>query len=250
MKSIDIFASIGDLDESLLTEALPKKRRNFRPLAVVAAVAAALAVTAGAAYLIAPEVFFTGSGVEKQIAIRTEFGGAAFAPGVVEDLIEMERRYRASDNVEELFMDFDTMAELETYLGVPLLKDPAREERGCFLTVYYKYVRMSGEDGIQIAVDYDPRGETSNLSTWIFNLRAEVASDASALTMYTDAPIYDPEIVYYEVEALGVTASVVKGMYSGQSTVATFVKDGVSYEVECHYCSVERMCAFLETLTY
>ena len=247
MKSIDIFASIGDLDESLLAEALPKKRRNFRPLAVVAAVAAALAVTAGAAYLIAPEVFFTGSGGEKQIAIRTEFGGAAFAPGVVEDLMEMERRYRASDNVEELFMDFDTMAELETYLGVPLLKDPAREERGCFLTAVCKYSNEVREDGMLVTVNYNPQDWRSNLSD--FRLYAEVAPCVSAVTMYTDAPIEDPDITCYEVEALGVTATVVKGMYNSLSTVATFVKDGVSYEVEC-ICSVERMCAFLETLTY
>ncbi|MBQ4578155.1 MAG: hypothetical protein IJA84_03735 [Clostridia bacterium] len=247
MKSIDIFASIGNLDESLLTEALPKKRRNFRPLAVVAAVAAALAVTAGAAHLIAPEVFFTGSGVEKQIATRTEFGGTAFAPGVVEDLMEMQRRYRASDNIEELFMDFDTMAELETYLGVPLLKDPARQERGCFLTALCKYSNEVREDGMLVTVNYNPQDWRSNLSD--FRLYAEVAPCVSATTMYTDAPMEVPDITCYEVEALGVTATVVKGMYNSLSTVATFVKDGVSYEVEC-ICSMERMCAFLETLTY
>lgn len=247
MKSIDIFASIGNLDESLLTEALPQKRRNFRPLAAVAILAAALTVTAGAAWLIVPEVFFTGSGVEKQIAIRTEFGGAAFAPGVLEDLMEMELRYRASGDVEDLFMDFDTMAELETYLGVPLLKDPAREERGCFLTAICKYSNEVREDGMLVTVNYNPQDWRSNLSD--FRLRAEVAPCASATTMYTDAPMEDPDITYYEVEALGVTASVVKGMYNSLSTVATFVKDGVSYEVEC-ICSVERMCVFLETLTY
>lgn len=250
MKSIDIFASIGDLDESLLTEALPKKRRNLRPLAAAAILAAALAVTAGAAYLIAPEVFYAWDGDEKQIATRTEFGGTAFAPGVVEDLMEMQRRYRVSDNVEELFMDFGTMEELETYLGVPLLKDPARVERGCFLTAICKYSNEVREDGMLVTVNYGPRDETTNLSTWKFFMYAKAAPYASAATMYTDAPIEDPDITYYEVEALGITATVVKGMYSGLSTVATFVKDGVSYEVECPACSVERMCAFLETLTY
>ena len=250
MKTENILDAMGALEESMLAESLPQKRRNFRPLAVVAAVAAALAVTAGAAYLIAPEVFFTGSGVEKQIATRTEFGGTAFAPGVVEDLMEMQLRYRASDNVEELFMDFDTMAELETYLGVPLLKDPAREERGCFLTAVCKYSNEVREDGMLVTVNYGPRGETTNLSTWKFFMYAKAAPYASAVTMYTDAPIEDPDITCYEVEALGVTATVVKGMYSGLSTVATFVKDGVSYEVECPACPVERMCAFLETLTY
>lgn len=250
MKTENILDAMGDLDEMLLTTSLPQKRRNLRPLAVAAILAAALCVTAGAAYLIAPEVFFTGSGVEKQIATRTEFGGTAFAPGVVEDLMEMERRYRASDNFEELFMDFDTMAELETYLGVPLLKDPAREERGCFLTAICKYSNEVREDGMLVTVNYGPRDETTNLSTWNFSMYAKAAPYASAVTMYTDAPMEDPDITCYEVEALGVTATVVKGMYRNLSTVATFVKDGVSYEVECPACPVERMCAFLETLTY
>ncbi len=48
MKAENMIDAIGYLDEQLLAESLPAKRRNFRPLVVVAAVAAALAVTAGA----------------------------------------------------------------------------------------------------------------------------------------------------------------------------------------------------------
>lgn len=48
MKAENMMDAIGRLDEQLLAESLSAKRRNFRPLVVVAAVAAALAVTAGA----------------------------------------------------------------------------------------------------------------------------------------------------------------------------------------------------------
>lgn len=48
MKAENMMDAIGMLDESLLAESLPKKRRNFRPLAAVAAVAAALCVTVAA----------------------------------------------------------------------------------------------------------------------------------------------------------------------------------------------------------
>lgn len=48
MKAENMIDAIGHLDEQLLSESLPAKRRNFRPLVAVAAVAAALAVTAGA----------------------------------------------------------------------------------------------------------------------------------------------------------------------------------------------------------
>ena len=36
MKAENLMDAIGNLDESLLAESLPKKRRNFRPLAAVA----------------------------------------------------------------------------------------------------------------------------------------------------------------------------------------------------------------------
>ena len=48
MKAENMIDAIGHLDEQLLAESLPAKRRNFRPLAVAAAIAAALTVTAGA----------------------------------------------------------------------------------------------------------------------------------------------------------------------------------------------------------
>ena len=51
MKAENIMDAFGRLDEGLLAESLPAKRRNFRPLMAVAAVAATLAVTAGAVNL-------------------------------------------------------------------------------------------------------------------------------------------------------------------------------------------------------
>ena len=47
MKAENMMGAIGRLDEQLRAESLPAKRRNFRPLVAVAAVAAALAVTVG-----------------------------------------------------------------------------------------------------------------------------------------------------------------------------------------------------------
>ena len=52
MKAENMIDAIGHLDEQLLSESLPAKRRNFRPLVAVVAVAAALAVTAGAVNLL------------------------------------------------------------------------------------------------------------------------------------------------------------------------------------------------------
>ena len=48
MKAENLMDAIGNLHEGLLAESLPQKRRNFRPLVAVAAVAAALTITVAA----------------------------------------------------------------------------------------------------------------------------------------------------------------------------------------------------------
>ena len=81
MKAENMMDAIGRLDEGLLAESLPAKRRNFRPLVAVAAVAAALAVTAMAVNLFGDEhwrLFYSTEAWGDQFAVQATYGGTVF----------------------------------------------------------------------------------------------------------------------------------------------------------------------------
>lgn len=72
MKAENLMDAIGMLEEGLLAESLPKKRRNFRPLVAIAAVAAALCVTVAAGTGILSDWLLEDKGKADPEEYRTE----------------------------------------------------------------------------------------------------------------------------------------------------------------------------------
>lgn len=149
MKAENMMDAIGRLDEQLLAESLPAKHRNFRPLVMVAAVAAALAVTAGAGRYLLSGWQFTDDGwvdgeqylketMEKypnldpeEVAERAERydGTYAFTMKNREAVLHLEQTALDSlygftgKGAEQLvFTDFASLEELEETLGARFLR--------------------------------------------------------------------------------------------------------------------------------
>ena len=149
MKAENMIDAIGHLDEQLLAESLPAKRRNFRPLVVVAAVAAALAVTAGAGrYLLSGWQFTDDGWVDgeqyleetmkrypnldpEEVADRAERydGTYAFTMKNSEAVLHLEqsaldRLYEFTGKGKEqlALTEFASLEDLEEVLGVRFLR--------------------------------------------------------------------------------------------------------------------------------
>ena len=243
MKAEHILDTLGTIDEALLAESLPKRRRGLRRVMVAAAVAAVLTIGVGAACLTAPELFYPTA---EQAAVRSRFGGTDFAPETVERLLEADRSLRRGD-IEGSILAFDTLEELQTWLGVGLLRSSQREEQGCFLQASGAYTEVC-EEGLGVYVHQQPRGSTFETVPFALSARLAVREDAVG-TLYSEAPEQGGSGFWYEIENLGVTALVVEGLYRPRDVVAFFVMDGIAYEAECR-ASAEALCAFLETLSY
>ncbi len=220
MKTENMIDAIGMLEEGLLAESLPKKHRNFRPFVAVAVVAAALAVTMGAAYLTAPDFFTRGD----DYAVQMEYGGVDMSAEKLQELQVYFSRQRA-EGLPPL-RHFDSFAALETDLGVDLLESPYEPAEKChylgnfdpdgdstFFVFYYPWQETSPERGLRVSVmAYVTPDEGRTIG---FQFPQELETQWSETTVY-------------EIENLKTTARIY-GDKNGAT--AWFVKDGIGYEV-------------------
>ena len=184
MKAENMMDAMGRLDEQLLAESLPAKRHNFRPLVAVAAVAAALAVTAGAGRLLLSGWQVTDKGLvdgtryleetlEKhpnldaaEVAERAERydGTYAFTMENSEAVLQLEQS--ALDSLYEftgkgaeqlVFTDFASLEELEETLRVRFLRsDLELTKADVTLRTYQLYSRTKRyeDTGYRIGGEY------------------------------------------------------------------------------------------------
>lgn len=147
MKTENILDAMGDLDEMLLTTSLPQKRRNLRPLAVAAILAATLCVTAGAGMAVFSQWTLEDKGKADPEAYRAE--AEERWPDLSEEVLEKHIRRNAEkftyrltttgnhpqleedalqrihqfleprDQYKE-FLYCDTVEEMETFFGLKL----------------------------------------------------------------------------------------------------------------------------------
>lgn len=222
MKAEHIIDAIGNLEESMLMESLPKKRRNFRPLAAVAILAAALCVTAGAAYLIAPEFFTRGD----DYVVQMEYGGVEMAPEKLQELQTFFTQERAEDRLP--LRHFDSFAALEADLGVDLLENPHDPVEKChysvdfepnghrdFFVCYYPWEKTAPVLDLQVSVMAYVTPDEGRTIGWNFPQELE--------TQWSETTVY-------ESETLDTAARIYCDKDGAQ---AWFVKDGIGYEVSC-----------------
>lgn len=247
MKAENMMDAIGMLDESLLAESLPKKRRNFRPLAAVVAVAAALCVTVGAAYLVAPEFFYYQNGDVTQFAARSEFGGATLPQDRLDHFVRVVADARAAGSYWVDYT-FDSLPEMASDLGVNLLTNDRLIDHGCCYDVSSTHPTEVSEETLLISVSYQPETALSNQYPAFVHARISANPHASG-TFYADASS-DIQTTTYHLESLDVTAAIATGVYRGGSTVAYFVKDGIAYEVETFNSNLDYMYGVLDSFHY
>lgn len=247
MKAENLMDAIGNLDEGLLVESLPAKRRNFRPLAVAAAIAAALAVTVGAGYLVIPQFFYYQNGKETQFAARTEFGGSVLSEERVDGFVTVltEAHTAGEKGVDYAF---NSLSEMEEHLDVVLLKNDRLIDRGCGYDVWSIHPSEIREDTLLITAHYQPAEALSNQYAAFVYARISTRDNAAG-TLYSEATD-DVQTYVYHIESIDVTATLATGVYRSASTVAYFVKDGIAYEVETFNNSVEYMYDILEGFHY
>lgn len=247
MKTENILDAMGALEESMLMESLPKKRRNFRPLVVVAAVAAALCVTVGAAYLVAPEFFYYQTGDETQFAARSEFGGVTLPQERLDEFVRVMSDARAAGSYWVDYT-FDSLSEMASDLGVNLLTNDRLIDHGCRYDISSTHPTEVSEKTLLISISYQPETAMSNQYPAFVHARISANANASG-TFYADAN-NDIQTTTYYLERLDVTAAIATGVYRGGSTVAYFVKDGIAYDVETFNNSIDYMCGILDSFHY
>lgn len=222
MKAEHIIDAIGNLEESMLMESLPKKRRNLRPLAAVAILAAALCVTAGAAYLIAPDFFTKGD----DYMVQMEYGGVEMSPEKLQELQTFFTQERAEDRLS--LRHFDSFAALEADLGVDLLESPHDPVEKChysvdfepnghrdFFVYYYPWEKTAPELDLRVSVMAYVTPDEGRTIGWRFPQESE--------TQWSETTVY-------EIESLDTAARIYCDKDGAQ---AWFVKDGIGYEVSC-----------------
>ena len=247
MKAENLMDAIGNLHEGLLAESLPQKRRNFRPLVAVAAVAAALCVTVAAAYLVAPEFFYYRNGDETLFAARSEFGGAILSQERLDEYIKVVADARAAGSYWVDYT-FDSLPEMVSDLGVNLLTNDRLIDHGCCYDVSSTHPTEVSEDTLLIWISYQPETAMSNQYPAFVHARISANTNASG-TFYSDANS-DIQTTTYYLERLDVTAAIATGVYGSGSTVAYFVKDGIAYDVETFNNSIDNMCGILDSFHY
>lgn len=225
MKAENMMDAMGCLDEQLLAESLPAKGRNFRPLVAVAAVAAALAVTAGAAYLIAPDFFTEGD----KYMVQMEYGGVDWPEGKAQELLARAEKQRAVSKMP--LTRFDTLEELEEDLELQLLDNDLRTQEACYYQVYGHedtridiFVYYYPWDGS--VVSYDAGELRLSIMAYVNPAAGEGIGwvlPEKKVTEWTQTSVY-------EMAHLDTAARIYCDKNGAQ---AWFVKDGIGYEVTC-----------------
>ena len=235
MKAENMIDAIGHLDEQLLSESLPAKRRNFRPLVAVAAVAAALAVTAGAVNLFGDDhwrLFYSTQAWGDQFTVQATYGGTVFP-------LEQLKKWKADieQGVETVVHRNDgsvmdavvhvakyqvsSLEQAERFLGVDLLA-------ASFAAVGDCRIEVSEDESETVYVDVtctmEPAGEIRQL--WVYLSEREDVQ----LCMHHEPDTVE-HIAQYDIPLLGITAYVVENLYRKGETTCYFAKDGVAYEV-------------------
>lgn len=225
MKAENMMDAIGRLDEQLLAESLSAKRRNFRPLVVVAAVAAALAVTAGAAYLMAPAIVSKG---DDQM-VQMEYGGVDWPEGKAQELLARAKKQRAVSKMP--LTRFDTLEEMEADLELQLLDNDLRTQDACHYQVY------GHEDTrIDIFVYYYPwdggavTHDAGELCVSIMAYVNPASGEGIGWVLPEKKNTEWTQMSVYEMTHLDTAARIYCDKNGAQ---AWFVKDGIGYEVTC-----------------
>ena len=235
MKAENMMDAIGRLDEGLLAESLPQKRRNFRPLVVVAAVAAALAVTVGAVNLFGDDhwrLFYSTQVWDEQFTVQATYGGTVFPleqlgkwKADIEQGVETVV-HRNDGSVMDAVVHIaeyqvSSLEQVERFLKVDLLATP-------FATVGDCRIEVSEDESENIYVDVSCTMEQSGE---IHQLWAYLSEREDVQLFMHHEPDVIERIEQYDISSLEITAYVVENLYRKGETTCYFTKDGVAYEV-------------------
>lgn len=225
MKTENILDAMGALEESMLMESLPQKRRNFRPLAAVAILAAALCVTTGAAYLIAPAIVPKG---DRQM-VQMEYGGVDWPEGKAEELLARAEKQRAVSKMP--LTRFDSLEEMEADLELELLDNDLRTQEQCHYQVY-----GNANSRIDIFVFYYPwdgnavSHDAGDLRVSIMAYVNPAAGEGIGWVLPQKKVTEWTQTSVYQMTHLDTAARIYCDKDGAQ---AWFVKDGIGYEVSC-----------------
>ena len=225
MKTENILDAMGALEESMLMESLPQKRRNFRPLAAVAILAAALCVTAGAVGMIAPAIVAKG---DRQM-VQLEYGGVDWPAEKIQEMFDAAEKQRAVSKMP--LTRFDSLEEMEADLELELLNSRLRTLEGCHYKVFgsrngskWVFVYYYPWDGTRIYLD------GGDLNMVIGAYITPEANSRIAWVLPEEEPFAKAKTAVYEIKDLGVAARI---RCDQDGAKAWFVKDGIGYEVTC-----------------
>lgn len=258
MKHEETARILSDIDPVFLEEAAnytPAKVRRpvwKRMVLVAACLAAALAVTAGAASLLGDWDFYFAPDDE-----GTELAWAGVAYGAVELPEESKQIIReAVEGVPEdtrpmATLTFDTLAEMEAFLGIDLLESAlypvnAGEEIRCMVDY------SSGNKYIGGAVTpyetFRIRGEYAlDKGDWNNWMRFWLSTSGEASVAIGKEAEEGVRFQEYELEQLSVVASVMTGVVEGRHSDVYLVKDNVAYNISCTH-DPELPADFLDSL--
>lgn len=237
MKKERLEQAMNGIDPVFLEEAAaPIPAKVHRPLwkraaLIAACLAAALAVSVAAAVVTGGwELSFTPDEAGAEVpVVRVNYGGAEL-PESTKQIIKNSAlaAQTADEDTPAVKFVFDTMSEMEVFLGADLPESPmypiSTEEEIYCLAMY-----LPGSDNYDIEGCYVfDKGDWSNSVT--FNLNTWEA--AHLKTTYHDSETKF-ECYAHSLEDLGVTASILIGKDGTHLPVVHFTKDMIAYEIRC-----------------
>lgn len=237
MKKERLEQAMSGIDPIFLAEAAEytsaKVRRPVwkRTMLIAACLAAALAVSAAAVVITSGwEPSFEPDETGAKVPVVSINYGGAELPGSTKQTIKNRvlSAQTADEDTPEVKFVFDTLSQMEDFLGVDLPESPLypiSTEKEIYCVAMY----LPDSDNYDIEGYYAfDKGDWDNSVSFVLN----TWEGARLKTTYHDN---ETKFEYHAhtLEDLGVTASVLIGKDGSHLPVVYFAKDNVAYEIRC-----------------